>query len=56
LYNVFGEAATPLLFYKLDKEYWGCLKAFMVFLNRLPSESMEGIPVDEDIESSLRGI
>lgn len=56
LYNVFGEAATPLLFYKLDKEYWGCLKTFMIFLNRLPAEAMEGIPIDEDIENSLRGI
>ena len=22
LYNVFNDAATPLLFYKIDKEYW----------------------------------
>ena len=26
LYNVFGEAATPLLFYKIDKDLWLLLK------------------------------
>ena len=32
LYNVFGDAATPLLFYKIDKEFWGVLKTFVVWL------------------------
>jgi len=36
MYNVFGDAATPLLFYKIEKQYWSMLKAFMAFLNRLP--------------------
>ena len=36
LYNVFGEAATPLLFYKIEATYWCQIKAFMLFLNRLP--------------------
>ena len=36
LYNVFGEAATPLLFYKTEATYWQQIKAFMLFLNRLP--------------------
>ena len=35
-YNVFGEATTPLLFYKIDKELWGVLKTFIVYLGRLP--------------------
>ena len=26
LYNVFGEAATPLLFFKIDKDLWLLLK------------------------------
>ena len=37
LYNVFDEAATPLLFYKLEETYWSVIKAFMLFLNRLPT-------------------
>ena len=36
LYNVFGEAATPLLFYKLNKELWSILKTFVLYLGRLP--------------------
>ena len=36
LYNVFDEAATPLLFYKLEETYWSVIKAFMLFLDRLP--------------------
>ena len=36
LYNVFDEAATPLLFYRVEATYWSIIKAFMLFLNRLP--------------------
>jgi len=38
LYNVFGpEAATRLLFYKIDRKDYDLLKTFLVFLNYLPS-------------------
>ena len=37
LYNVFDDAATPLLFYKIEATYWSVIKAFMLFLNRLPT-------------------
>jgi hypothetical protein len=36
LYNVFGEATTPMLFFKLEKEHWSVLKTFIIFLNKLP--------------------
>ena len=36
LYNVFGDAATPLLFYKIEDKYWSILKSFLLFLDRLP--------------------
>ena len=36
LYNVFGEAATPLLFFKIDKELWPVVKTFVLYLGRLP--------------------
>jgi hypothetical protein len=36
LYNIFGDATTPMLFYKLDSEFWSQVKTFIVFLNRLP--------------------
>jgi hypothetical protein len=36
LYNIFGEATTPMLFFKLEREMWPQVKTFIVFLNRLP--------------------
>ncbi len=36
LYNIFGEAATPMLFYKIEEDLWGIVKTFVVFLNKLP--------------------
>jgi hypothetical protein len=36
LYNIFGDAATPMLFYKIEKDLWSVMKTFIMFLNRLP--------------------
>lgn len=36
LYNIFGDATTPMLFYKIERDLWSCMKTFIVFLNRLP--------------------
>ena len=36
LYNIFGDATTPMLFFKIEKELWSTMKTFIVFLNRLP--------------------
>ena len=36
LYNIFGEAATPMLFFKIEKELWSVMKTFVIFLNKLP--------------------
>jgi len=38
MYNVFDDAATPILFFKIEATYWPILKAFMLFLNRLPEK------------------
>ena len=43
LYNVFDDAATPLLFYKTEATYWSIIKAFMLFLNRLPPTLNEDV-------------
>ena len=48
-YNVFDDAATPLLFYKIDKELWSVLKTFLMFLQRVPEypkTTINDIPVD----------
>lgn len=36
LYNSFDEAATPLLFYKIDEKQWPILKAFLLYFDKLP--------------------
>ena len=49
LYNIFGEATTPMLFFKIEKDLWSSLKSFIIFLNRLPEypkSSIHDIQVD----------
>ena len=49
LYNVFDDAATPLLFFKIDQELWSVLKTFLIFLGRIPDypkSAIHDIPVD----------
>ena len=53
LYNVFDDAATPLLFFKLEKEYWPLLKAFLYWMNRYPECWMESLEEDPDIKEIL---
>ena len=36
LYNIFGEATTPMLFFKIEKDLWSSMKSFIIFLGRLP--------------------
>ena len=36
LYNIFGEAATPMLFYKIEEDLWPVMKTFVMFLGKLP--------------------
>lgn len=36
LFNVFGDAAIPLLFYNLEPDLWSTIKSFLLFLNRIP--------------------
>jgi hypothetical protein len=56
LYNIFGEAATPLLFYKIDRDLWSILKTFMVFLQRFPEypkSLLHDINLDDDCLQQL---
>ena len=50
LYNVFDDAATPLLFFKIDEELWSVLKTFLVFLGRIPEQPKTKI---HDIEINV---
>ena len=59
LYNIFGDAATPMLFFKLDEDLWPALKAFVLILNRLPDyprTAIHDLEIDEYCLNELRGI
>ena len=36
LYNIFGEACTPMLFHKIEQDLWPSMKTFVMFLGKLP--------------------
>ena len=59
LFNVFNEAAVPLLFYNLEEELWPCVKSFLLFLNRIPefpATKINEIEVDQDCLSQLNSV
>ena len=50
LYNIFGEATTPLLFFRIDRDLWNILKTFLVYLQRIPEyphSALHDIEVDK---------
>ena len=59
LFNVFDEAAVPLLFYNLEKELWPFIKSFLLYLNRLPEyphTEINNIQEDLNCLSSLNSV
>jgi hypothetical protein len=59
LFNVFNDAAVPLLFYNLEKELWPSIKSFLLFLNRLPEypkTQIHEITEDSECLSQLQKI
>jgi hypothetical protein len=59
LYNIFGEAATPMLFFKIEPDLWSSMKTFVMFLNRLPEYPkcyLHDIPVDLNCLTELQKI
>ena len=59
LFNVFDEAAVPLLFYNLEKDLWPYIKSFLLFLNRLqeyPHTEINDIEEDPVCLSQLQEV
>ena len=59
LYNIFGEATTPMLFFKIEEELWPCMKTFIVFLDKLPEYPktyIHEIEIDEHCASELANV
>ena len=54
LANVFGvEAATTLLFFKIEKNHWSILKTFLIFLHYMPENDLVQIPINHQIMGKL---
>ena len=59
LFNVFGEASVPLLFYNLEEDLWPAIKSFLIFLNRIPEypkSHIHGIPEDQTCIDELNSV
>jgi len=54
LQNVFGvDAACTLLFFKIEREFWGILKTFLVYLKYVSDEEFNNVKVNKTILNSL---
>lgn len=62
IYNIFGDSATNMLFFKIEEEYWDTLVTFLIFLNRMPEDipqygiKLSEIKLDDYIIQTLRKI
>lgn len=59
VFNVFGDASIPLLFYKIEEELWSSMKTFLFFLNRIPEypkSFLDEIPIDDICLKELNSI
>ena len=60
IYNLFGDGATKMLFYKIADEYWNQLVTFLVYLNRMPDMIPDSgikssdVQLDQNIITTLR--
>ena len=54
LANVFGiDAATTLLFFKIDRKHWSILKAFLVFLQYMPENDLMDVQINHEVMGKL---
>ena len=54
LANVFGvDAATSLLFFKIEQEHWPILKTFLIFLHYMPENDLVDIAINHEVMGKL---
>ena len=54
LANVFGvDAATTLLFFKIERNHWPILKAFLVFLQYMPENDLMDVQINHEVMGKL---
>ena len=55
LNNLFGpEACVTLLLFKIQREYWGTLKSFLLFLNLIIDDELRDVNQNEEVLEILR--
>ena len=55
LNNLFGpEACVTLLLFKIQREYWGTLKSFLLFLSLIRKDELQNINQNEEVLEILR--
>ena len=54
LANVFGvDAATTLLFFKIERNHWPLLKTFLVYLSYMPENDLVDVPIIHTVMGKL---
>ncbi len=59
IFNCWNDAALPMFFFKIEPKYWGPLKSFLVYLDRIPEyppTPLDDIPEDLNILRRLQGV
>ena len=59
LYNIFGDATTPMLFFKIERDLWSSVKTLIMFLDKLPEFPrcyIHDIPIDPECLRQLKEI
>ena len=57
LNNLFGpEACVTLLLFKIQKEYWGTLKSFLLYLNMIRNDELNEVESNNEVLDVLRKI
>ena len=57
LYNVFPiAAANHMMFYRIERELWPALKAFLLFLDYLPEGMMNSVTIDLMVAKRLQEV
>jgi len=59
VFNIFNDAALPLLFFKIERDLWSPMKTFLLYLNRIPEyprSFLDDIPIDENCLKILESI
>lgn len=62
LFNLFGQGARPMLFLKIEREHWGRLATYLLYINQMPERIPElsintvDLKLDGSIITELRKI